>query len=386
MKLASSWQFVELSSDALQAKTSCISPDGRIFCTATRSSADFHTTENRFSIPLNLGRNDAVSCIASVYAKPWILCVGTSGGSLVFFTPEGKQFAVKVHNEAIIFLKTCIHRKGHFTEPFNVLLAQCPNQICLTVPISDILQKMANFNAGEVTPTKWKLSHNRSVDAVVIHSNLPSPIFSGFHKFPAVISVGTRPFISVDSIPIEQSQTTSAIVKKMISSVWKFVAGTTDEEAEEEQIPNARPEWEHHDQGRCAIQVCASEEGRWLAISDTQGRVSLVDAVFGHITRVIKGLRDAQTAWSRELLIVYTPFRGVLVMCSVPDGTIRSAVKVDKKGRLYQTMNENGEFHAVFVDSRGNGGLLQCPEPKKLETEKVGGEKYHFALPSFMDM
>jgi hypothetical protein len=42
--------------------------------------------------------------------------------------------------------------------------------------------------------------------------------------------------------------------------------------------------------------MMASEDGRWMAIADAQGRVTIVDAVFGHMTKVLKGMRDAQIA------------------------------------------------------------------------------------------
>ena len=382
MRISSSWRFPQVPGDDLM---SCLSPDGRIICTGQRSSADFYTTEKTFSIPLNLAGTDTIRCIASVYFKPWVLCVGTSGGNLVFFTPEGKQFSVKAYNGEALFVKSCTYKKSPFTEPFDVVFAQFTNQVAATIKISEILDKLAN-SASEVNVAKWKLTHKGSVDAVVLNSSLPSPIFSGMNKFPAVFSVGGCPFISVDSVSATTTRTAGDIVMKAVSSLWKFVAGTPEDEEQEEQVPNARSEWDLRDEGRRARNVTASEQGRWLAITDTKGRVSIVDGVFGHITRVVKGLRDAQVAWSHEMLVVFAPARSAVVLCTVPNGQIIHAAKVDKKGRLCQTIDENGNFQAVFIDSSGNAGLIEHDPADTKPSQKDTHEPYHFSLPSFMNV
>ena len=382
MEVTSPWAFSGLPAvSSVPARCSCISPDGRTMCVAARSSADFHSAEKPSSIPLELDENDAVTCLASACSRPWILCAGTAQGSLVFFKPDGAQFRLKAHTEGAQFVKACVYQDSQFTDRFDVVFAQFAGQIGLTVAVSEICARLAG-DAEEVKFSKWRFSHKRAVDAVVVNSSLPSPIFSGMNQFPAVFSVGSNPFISVDSILKAQSVGTTERVKKAVTNFWRFaksVVGAGDEEQEEE-IPNAKSEWDLYDEGRAARAVLASEQGRWLAVTDTQGRVSIVDCVFGHITRVMKGFRDAQVAWCHEMLIVFAPARGMVVACTVPNGEIIDAAKVDKNGRVYQMVDEDGKFHAVFVDSSGNAVQIHCNRPAKGAEQSVESEGYHFSL------
>lgn len=388
MEIVGSWKYTGLADKStaspLGPRTSCVSPDGSILCIVSRSSADFHTPDHCESIPLHLGPDDSVTCVASVCPSPWLLCAGTAQGFLVFFSSDGWQLQLKVHTKGAQFLKACVFKDSQFTHTFDIVFAQFGSQVAATVSVSDVLLKRDN-KIDDFRINKWRLSHKHSVDAVVVNSSLQSPIFSGMNQFPAVFSVGSNPFISVDSILKAQSAGTTERVKKAVSNFWRFaksVVGAGDDTEQEEEIPNAKAEWDLYDEGRCAREVMASEQGRWLAVTDTQGRVSIVDCVFGHITRVMKGFRDAQVAWCHEMLIVFAPARGMIVACTVPNGEVIDAAKVDKNGRVYQMVDENGEFYAVFVDSHGSAGKIECKRPDRDTERNVESEGYHFRLPA----
>jgi len=105
-----------------------------------------------------------------------------------------------------------------------------------------------------------------------------------------------------------------------------------------------------------------------------------VDAVFGHVTRVMKGLRDAQVAWARQVLLVYAPTRGIVMACAAPNGEVVDAAKVDKHGHLFQCVTESLECHALFVSASGVVADLVCPRPPPGAREP-DAEACHFDLP-----
>jgi hypothetical protein len=190
------------------------------------------------------------------------------------------------------------------------------------------------------------------VASVVVNSNITAPLFVGAHCFPAVFSVGEQPFLSVSSIPKTPSQSPLRMVRQAARRFRRlFWSSDTDEE---QPIHNATTQCELQDGVRIARAVEPSADGRWLAVTDTQGRVTIVDGVFGHITNVVKGMRDAQVAWDpANCLLIYAPVREIIVACAAPFGDIFDAVKVDKGGRLYPFIAPDRRLRAAFVDSKG---------------------------------
>jgi hypothetical protein len=82
--------------------------------------------------------------------------------------------------------------------------------------------------------------------------------------------------------------------------------------------------------------------------------VTIFDAVFGHMTKVLKGMRDAQLAWAHpDKLLIYAPASGMIVSCAAPGGAIVDAVRVDGSGKLFQQVTTNRQMQAIFVDSKG---------------------------------
>jgi hypothetical protein len=219
-------------------------------------------------------------------------------------------------------------------------------------------------------PEKWQLPHKGAADAVLVFSKLTSQLFSGARESPVVYAVGGQPFLSVASIARPQG----GGVAKLLARGVKKLASWLLAPPEEEHIQEAKAEWEIQDERRVAREVLASEDGRWLAVADTLGRVSIVDCIFGHITKILKGMRDGQVAWSHGgHLLIFAPARGIIVACTVPNGEIFDAVKVDKKGRLFQCVKDGNELDAIFMDSCGRFGQISVERPIRSSESETHG-------------
>jgi hypothetical protein len=239
---------------------------------------------------------------------------------------------------------------GQFTarlpEPF--ILAHCRDAVAVQIRFSELK------SGDEIRLTKWKLLHPAPVHFAVANSRLSAPVFTGTNRSPALFIVGKKPFLSVASIapPPEELQLVRT-VKHAAKWLWSYFS---ESGPPEEAIPvhDAIEEWTLFDRGRLARTVMASEDARWMATADAKGRVTIVDAVFGHMTKVLKGMRDAQSAWAdRETLLVYAPARAMILSCAVPGGEVVDAVKVDGDGKLFQRVTADGRMQAMFVDSKG---------------------------------
>lgn len=368
----------------------CFSADGKCLCYVNqeRASVDFCDAEGVKCFTRGLESGEVFTDVVTIKSEPWIVCAGTSHGNLVFIGSCNLLFKFHAHSERVLYLKVFSFKESHFTKSVNRMYVQFNRNVGMEIGISenglDNPERLKKLTSEELKFNKWTFDHKDSVDRVIVDSTLNSPVFTGLHQFPAVISVGRDPFISVDSIAEKQQQGATEFVKKAATKLFRMAAswlGAADEPKEQEVIPKARHEWELNDEGRAARNCLASEHGRWLAITDTQGRVSIVDCVFGHITRVIKGLRDAQIAWYHDLLLVFAPARGVMFACTVPNGDIIEAAKVDKNGKLFQRMAADGSFIPVFVDSKGSVADLKCPIPEPAKREETAAENFHFTLP-----
>eukprot|EP01062_Namystynia_karyoxenos_P078547 TRINITY_DN8107_c2_g1_i1.p1 TRINITY_DN8107_c2_g1~~TRINITY_DN8107_c2_g1_i1.p1 ORF type:complete len:1451 (+),score=431.67 TRINITY_DN8107_c2_g1_i1:86-4438(+) len=94
-------------------------------------------------------------------------------------------------------------------------------------------------------------------------------------------------------------------------------------------VTQLRPQQTFHDPGRSGAAITVDPSGRFAAVTDNLGRVSVADTAAFVIFRMLKGCRDAQARWlcatthaepprapappgQRVLLCVYLPRRGVL--------------------------------------------------------------------------
>jgi hypothetical protein len=333
------------------------SPDAKRLCVAQGGS--IHLISAAEATPLPIDLPSPVTAIATVSPSPWLICAGLETGELVFFeeTRPSAHFKCTPYKAAVQRLHACRYRGGHFTQPGDLFLAQYGDGRIAIFAIRDI--------APEPKFDRWTISHKSPADSVVIFSKFKPQSFSmgsSLGASPAVFSVGSNPFLSV--VSIVKAPPASGI-GKVFSRLASWVAPPSEDDVQE-----ARLEWQLNDEPREAREAAASEDGRWLAVPDCQGRVSIIDCIFGHFTRILKGMRDAQVAWSHSnCLLIFAPARGLIVACTVPMGEIFDAVKVDRRGQLFQCMKEGNELQAVFMDADGNFGEISVEPPAKGATE-----------------
>ncbi|KAH0788641.1 rab3 GTPase-activating protein regulatory subunit [Histomonas meleagridis] len=292
-------------------------------------------------------------------------------------------------NAPIQSVKLCSHSKSYFTKSFSIFLVQYSEGVFITIPLESLLQKIQNKDSDQqVNFQKWQTNHNNVSDSAIVNSNLSSLMLSGLHPFPALVNTGSKPFLSVYSISKPQDAGAAQRVKQAASRFFKIAANwIVGSEAEEEEppIPKAAFEYEIIDEDRNGRQIFASPNGRWFAINDARGRVIVVDSVFGHISKVIKGVRDAQISWKDEFLLVYTPSRGMITCCLIPSGKIIDAVKVDKNGKLFQVYGPENDFGSTFIDSIGNVASLKVNYENENNTNEYKSPlDFHFEFPLFL--
>jgi len=361
-----------------------VSPDGNSLCRAFGSTLSFLNSENTTSIALALHPRDTISCIETVFIEPWVQAVGTTMGAVHFIDQNKWVFALTPINAPLLKLRVCSYRNGRFTQTYPVLMAFYPPDMAI-IPLSSVQSKMNNLNE-EVQINRWHIHHS-FIDAVLINSSLSSIIVSGLHQFPAVFSIGSNPFLTVSSVQKPAQPKATEIVKQAASRFFRWVKGSTPED-EVPPIPKSLFEWCMKDEGRTAKLIEADPTGRWVALTDNNGRVLIVDSVFGHIVKVLKGLRDSQIGWAdgpnqEPFLIIYSPFRKMIIACSVPNGEIFDAVKADSSGRLFSIRTIRNTV--AFLDSNMNLLLfdVNCTAEKKIK-EINENETHHFLFPPFL--
>jgi hypothetical protein len=216
---------------------------------------------------------------------------------------------------------------------------------------------------NQIRPVKWKLRHPSPVASVIVNANT-------VQRRPTIFSVGAQPFLSVCSIPKTPDRPA-----RSQSRLFGWLRSS-------DVISDVQLEWEIEDEGRVARSLAVNEEGRWLAVSDSQGRVTIIDCVFGHVTKIVKGMRDAQIAWAHlNSLLIYAPARGVILACTVPRGEIFAAVKVDKKGKLVQQMTADKELKVLFIDSHGLVAPIDVRQPPRPPDAEPPPSPCHFTAP-----
>lgn len=376
MKISSSWKLHSQPNYNDFSSNSCVfSPDGKTFCQCSNSSITLITNEKTNSIIPPTRSLEQIKCIATVFTSPWILSIGTSNGRVIFYDfSTNKYYEISPDSEPVQFIKRCSFTQSHFTMPYPVLLIQYPRGICAAINLDNLLTNIKDNTPDKITFTKWQLSNDKNIhDSVVINTNIPTSFFPNSFQFPAVYSVG-KPFLSVSSIFCPQTSKADILLKTASRIMkWIFLSDDNNKEKEQVQISRTSNEWELDDDKREGVSVSADPTGRYIAVCDTMFRVIIMDAIHGYITKVLKGYRDAQLAWfsppnsnenssngknENSLLAIYVPTREIIVVCTIPNGSMVAAAKVVRDGKLFQTIDENSNYGVSFVYPSGDVAIL----------------------------
>jgi hypothetical protein len=352
----------------MNTSNTSFSPDGQMFCHAPQLGIDFYDSTGQTTFPLHETlRDDEITCITTLFSEcsqgppvTWVLCAGSRQGNLLVFSAPGTMLrTIRSHCSPVRILRTSSSIENPLTSAPSVLLAQHDQSVIVTIPLGpELLNPLS-----EIKPTKRSLVHPHPADSAIIGSRLKSDIFFGVCEFPAVVSVGSDPFLSLSSLERIEPGSNPNIMRKL----WGLMGGSGATEV----IPKAHCHWELGEKGKVAKSLFLSPDGRWIAVTDCQGRVTIIDSVFGHVTNILKGYRNGQVAWAYpNILLIFSQSRAMIVACSVPDGVVFDAVSVGSKGHLFQGTDFQGRHFPVFIDSTGDVILIDVsfevvhePEP-----------------------
>ncbi|KAF2360616.1 Rab3GAP regulatory subunit C-terminal [Trinorchestia longiramus] len=209
----------------------------------------------------------------------------------------------------------------------------------------------------------------------------------------SLLTVGQEPYVALfkgrhDPAPLHVSdvakQLASAVTSRVFGAASSWLPFMGGGRQVEEQQPAEKFEagvpvpyrWCLPEGRRCGTTVAVSPDPRLAAVTDTFGRVVLVDVAAGYAVRIWKGYREAVVGWlsvsgSLEsaqgcevprrtlLLVLYAPRRGLLEVWPAQRGPRVAAFNVPRGARLVYTghgmlgSRERDLLHSV---------LLLCPD------------------------
>ena len=330
------------------------SPDAKLICCANRKNLQFFDENSTKTLKINLGTDENIQCIETISSDPWVIVAGTNFGRLHFFTLKGEIFQINVFMKEIKKVKLCNYKTSQFTLYNPLLLIQTPPNKFAIIRYEHIQKKISNPKDSTTIPIEKWSAGEFFLDGVLVSSSFTAPIASVNSQFPLFFSISNSsidPFFSVYSISKTKPQSSMDFVK----SAFKGIRNLFYENPEpEEKFETAKLQYTLSDEGRIPKSIDCDPTGRWIAICDGQGRVIIFDSIFGHIVKILKGLRDAQVSWSEStngesILVIYAPFRRMIIACTAPKGEIIDAIKAEAGGRLFQVNTPH--FVSAFIDS-----------------------------------
>ncbi|EGZ17480.1 hypothetical protein PHYSODRAFT_504554 [Phytophthora sojae] len=301
-----------------------------------------------------------------------LFAVGYTSGVVRLFSRVGKLlFEQKLHGAAV--LKLDVNRNAAtMVAPrrASVLLASEPDtegefwvlyadSTVAIIQISEILSKLnsAVFGPGQASKfRKYSLRDQKEIVAAVPCGPVRPTIFQSHARLGVytIVSAGQAPFLAFYQAGNDQNSIihlahiATAIASRAAGAVWNFAtswgwgrgAGESEEQADghagytqlgagaidaaAEHVPapvgTTRSIYED-DRRRCRVLVL-SPTGRLAAVSDTLGRILLVDTSRMIVIRMWKGYRNAQCGWMQGsegarrppglYLVIYSAQRGIV--------------------------------------------------------------------------
>ena len=369
---------VDLSENILNEVV--LSLNGEFLCQNLRKSIRFIERSKFFDFKLKLGDDEEIKFIVMISNDPVIICVGTNNGSIYFLDKENVYFSVEpMPDHTMTNLRFCSYVKSDLTDGISSLLVQYSPEIVI-IPFDSILERI-NKPESTLNMRKWHIQLDYS-DAIINNSSVDKSLIGGLQKFPAVYTISSNQFISCFSVATADVPTITDKITNMAQRFFNWVSGDEKKNDTDTRLKSFY-EWSIRDQGRVATSICADPTGRWIAICDNYHRVLIIDSIYGHIIKMLKGLRDAQVVWAtNKIFLVYAPFRKVIIACKIPTCENICAIKVETSGRLYQICLNKDSFNIGFVDNKLNTMILNV----KYKETPIAKDNESSDVPSCLDL
>ena len=364
-----------------------ISNDGLIICNINENNIEFLSKDFNKILKLKLGNKELITSIDTIFYDPWIICISTNFGQLIFFNIEKQLFNLILinNNNSIIKIRSCFYEDSSFIQSYPILLILYSPDLAF-INLENIKLKIEN-KINDIPIQRWHIEYP-FIDGILINSNLPTQILPNLHHFPAILTIGNNPFFCVSSIQKSASPKATEIVKQAASRFFRWVSGSETQE-ELPLINKSIFEWNLKDEGRISKSLDIDYSGRWISIIDNNSRILIIDSIFGYIIKVIKGHRDAQISWinnlnNESILMIYSPFRKMILCLLIPNCEIIDAIKVNNNGKLLSL--KGNRYLSMFIDSNLKILLLKINNKKIINNNNNNQIEFnsHFNFPNYL--
>eukprot|EP01064_Diplonema_japonicum_P038564 TRINITY_DN9388_c0_g1_i1.p1 TRINITY_DN9388_c0_g1~~TRINITY_DN9388_c0_g1_i1.p1 ORF type:complete len:1224 (+),score=204.50 TRINITY_DN9388_c0_g1_i1:2928-6599(+) len=330
--------------------------------------------------------------------KDPVLAVGTSNGVLMILSYKTallhKQ-KISTGNKSIVSIQgSCFKADGSFTEllllvsPATLVTIDGPSIAKLADPkhleptSADALIRSSESPVAQDTPSTQsvlssykregipcyihKLRSENAEDAlkdVVPVGNIQGSALDVFRTAPTkwVLTAGKQPAVAAFNVTFEiatASHLAKDAAKKAFSMMKTTFSSTLWGEAKEENTPivlpksiKVTPSFLWSDDKREVEKVVPDITGRYVAITDTLGRITVMDTKMFVVVKMLKGYRDASVVWlsnsnhpdrATGVFLVHLPLRGAVEAWKVSKQKRLAAIKVGYECSLLQTSSSDG--------------------------------------------
>ncbi|POM60647.1 hypothetical protein PHPALM_30466, partial [Phytophthora palmivora] len=303
-----------------------------------------------------------------------LFCAGYTSGVLRIFNRVGKLvFEQKLHGAAVH--KLDVNRNtATMVAPrrASVLLSSEPDlegefwvlyadSTVAIIQISEILTKLNSAVFGPAQASKFRkylLRDQKDIVAAIPCGSVRPTIFQSHSRLGVytIVSAGSAPFLAFYQAGNDQNSIihlahiATAIASRAAGAVWNFAtnwgwgrgsadasagedqeghadytqlgAGAIDAAAEHVPAPVGTTRSIYEDERRRCRVLVLSPTGRLAAVSDTLGRILLIDTFRMIVIRMWKGYRNAQCGWMQGsdgarrapglYLVIYSAQRGIV--------------------------------------------------------------------------
>ncbi|CAI5718930.1 unnamed protein product [Peronospora destructor] len=323
-----------------------------------------------------------------------LFCVGYTSGLVHIFNRMGNLlFEQKLHDSAV--QKVDVNRNATTiiaARRTSVLLSSetdvegevwvlYVDSTVAVIQISEILAKL-NANSAVFGPAqaskfrKYLLRDQKDVVAAVPCGPVRPTIFQSHSRLGVytVVSAGSAPFLAFYQAGNDQNSIihlahiVTAIASKAAGAVWNFATGwgwrqsrggaahgekqanytqlgAIDAAADHVPAPVGATRSIYEDERRRCRALVLSPTGRLAAISDTLGRILLVDTARMMVIRMWKGYRNAQCGWMQGTegarrppglyLVIYSAQRGIIEVWRTRYGPRVFSLAVGNSAKLF---------------------------------------------------
>ena len=334
------------SSININDRSIALSPNHKTFCNAEGSFLNFSSNEEFKQVHLDLATDEYVTCIGTVQRIPWIVGVGTNFGKIFLVSHQNAKVikSLELHKNA---LAVEINETPE-NENFSVISILLSPNIVVLIPSDDISAIISNPG---FKPAMYKVSIDTQQKITKTSISFPKENSGKIKLF----SAGSDNFLTASYIPKPQS---NGALSKIATSMNIF--GKSFNESPPNHVLSTA--FSIEDKLRRVVSMKMSVDSKYLVISDTQGRLSILDTETNCFVITRKDLVDTQLAWykneDKSFLVVLSDKRRCIYVVKFPEMNVVDAISIEEGGKLIQNIDGNNNDGVIYIDGNGNIAIL----------------------------